>query len=705
MGFHLIRNVLFSFLFLMLSLSLPAERLTQKSEEFRFETVEVLPFWFIILIAVITVIAIIITLFMLLLNLKVAQIKSLLEESEAGYKRLFQSAPDLIALIAYSGEKKWNFIDVNKAFCEKTGFIRDEMLSMNVDDYMTAEFRTKLKPFLNILRNNDSFLLDTKFPAKKGGTIPVQISTQIYTSGGEKYLLTIARDLSERQELNSAISTVQQRYTTIADYNYDWEFWLSEEGGFIYNSPSCERISGYRAEEFSENENLLADIIHPDDRHIWADHLCSEQRDSENERELELRLIKKDGSVVWIHHQSRFVFSSDNQNLGIRGNFRDVTERKGMEEQLAQKQRLSSLGILAGGIAHDFNNLLAIIKGFSDIGKNKEGIDEDVSGIFETINQASIRGEHLTEQILDFSRNKVTETRPVQISAIIKEINKLINPSFPSSITIIQNIENNSFIMADAGQVHRAVMNLCTNARLAMPEGGELTISIKELDPVTISEGLSSFRNRRCMELMIKDSGLGMTEEVKNRAFDPYYTTRKTGEGSGMGLAVVHGLVQQWGGQIVIESSPGQGTAIYLYLPILDFDIDVEPEEPSLEIESRPSKVLVIDDEPMILKLIGFYLEKRGYSVGSFSSPSEALEEFRQNPDEYKLAVMDMTMPGIQGDKLADLLKEIKKDLQVILCSGSAEELQKKLKNDSVDRILNKPFTENEILKMIGELL
>lgn len=676
------------------------------------ETVEVVPPWLIFLVSIITMGIMIVSLFLFLLRRKSFQIKSRLEASEKRYSRLIHSAPYIISVIAYSGDNKWNFIDVNKAFCDKTGYAREEMLTMSLDDYAGKEYDLQLQSIWKLLGQEDSFLLEGKLPVKGGKSLPVEFSVQVFESGGEQYLLSISRDLSERQKLNSAISALQQKYTTIADYNYDWECWLSEDNEFIYNSPSCERISGYKPEEFLENKNLILDIIHPDDIDIWEKHRCrSDSYGHCNESVIEFRLIKKDGSVAWINHQCRTIYGPDKQNLGIRGNFRDITESKLLEEQLAQKQKLSSLGVLAGGIAHDFNNILAIIKGFSDVGRSKEGLDDETVGIFETINKASIRGESLTEQILDFSRNKIAETEPVQISAIISEVYNLIKPSFPSSIRIVQNLESNSSILANSVQVHRVVMNLCTNARLAMHEGGELVLSVRELDENSVSGIHLDLRNQRWMELMIKDNGVGMSRDVEKRAFDPYFTTRKTGEGSGMGLAVVHGLVQQWGGQIKVKSKMGQGTAFYLYLPIVETHIDAEPhetekpEEADIRIDSTPSKIMIIDDEPMILKLLGLFLESAGYSFRSFSSAKDALEEFKTNSSSYNLALMDMTMPDIQGDELAKLFKDVDPDIPVILCSGMAQVLQDKQKPEKVDRLLPKPFTRKNVLELISELL
>ncbi|MDC7231750.1 MAG: PAS domain S-box protein [Spirochaetales bacterium] len=670
------------------------------------EAVEVVPFWLIPALVSAGLIIFVVSLFLLILQYKIKQISARLQESEAGYKRLFHAAPDLISVIGYSDDKTWRFMDVNHAFCEKTGFSAEELLKMDVEEFISSEYKKAFQNGKDLLDDEEISLVETEIPLKQGGTLPIQVSSRIFEQKGNRYILSMSRDLSEREQLNSALSAIEQKYSTIADYNYDWEFWINDEGEFIYNSPSCERISGYTPDEFQQDSTLLGRIIHPDDRGVWEKNFssCSLQ-DSTGEKELELRLIKKDGSVVWIHQQCRRILDTDSRSLGIRGNFRDVTEQKRMKERLAQKQKLSSLGVLAGGIAHDFNNILAIIKGFSEMGKTKDNLDEDTVSLFDTINQASIRGAHLTEQILDFSMNKIAGSKPVQVSSIIREVAALMEASLSDTVKVVPNIENNSFIMADEGQVHRVIMNLCTNARMAMPDGGELRLSVRELDESVIQRKLSGFDGRRCMEVLVHDTGAGMSDEVKMRAFDPYFTTRKTGEGSGMGLAVVHGLVQQWGGRISIESSPGKGTDVFLYLPILDYEIQLEAQTEPPEISSKPSKLLVVDDEPMILKLLKVSLEKEGYTVSGFSSAREALEAFSSDPDSYSLAVFDMTMPELKGDKLAELVKEINPDLPVILCSGSTDQLHDKGKSRVVDAVLNKPFTRLEILEKVSGLL
>jgi PAS domain S-box-containing protein len=669
------------------------------------DTVEVIPPWIFYLTAAAVLVFICVMLFVFLLRLKVAQVSVRLQDSEENYKRLFNGAKDLISVVGLTDDENGMFLDVNESFCEKTGYSQEEMYLMNADEFLKNETTPWREEMSQELRRKGFHITETTLPIKDGGSFPVETSSQLFESRGRQFLLSISRDLSFRDEFDSALSAIQQKYSTIADYNYNWEFWMDDQGQFIYVSPSCERISGYAASEFLENSELLLQIIYPEDRELWDSHFSHQNIEDHKETDTQIRILHKDGSLRWLQHDCWHIRSKDGIDLGLRGNFRDISERKEMEEQLSRKQRLESLGILAGGIAHDFNNVLTVIKGYSDFGMTRFSENQEISSLFETIHKASNRGEALIGKILDFSSNKKTKMIPVQISSMVKEVLTLVTPSFPSSIKIKQIIDNHSYIMADEGQVHRVIMNICTNARLAMPDGGCLTVRLKELEKEEILRKISSCDGTRWMELSFHDTGVGMTEEVKSRIFDPFYTTRKSGEGTGMGLSVVHGLISEWNGQITVESLPGKGTSIILYLPILDYNID--PLEEQKQIYKIPGKlhIIAIDDESLILDLLTLYLEKEGFVVHSFSSALEGIKNFHENPEAYGLAILDMTMPEKRGDLVARELKELRPDLPIILFSGFNENLNQNELPPGIDAFMQKPFDRKTLLEVIAGLV
>jgi len=673
----------------------------KEQKKLRFtDTVEVLPEWIYFLIAGFILCIFIVSLFILLLRQKVRKIGEKLHESEENYSRLFHAARDSIILSSFSSSSPHLVLDVNSSYCSRTGFSREEVLNLNINELGDEDQKPLFAQGRKKIETKGFSLLECRLKTKSGEAFPVEVSSQLFEKNSQKYVISIARDLSDREELKSALSAIEQKYSTIANYNFDWEVWKNDDGSFAYVSPSCERISGYSASEFMEDPQLLRNIIHPDDKEIWDDHIVVEQQESSDIKDLRIRIIRKDGETRWILHDSIRIPSSDGTSLGLRGNFRDVTERMALVEQLAQKQRLESLGVLSGGIAHDFNNILAIIKGFSEIAQFRFKDNDEVLGIFESINQASERAEDLTEQILDFSRNRKIQKKPVNMERIVKDVLKLIKPSFPSDIEILLNLESESSVLADEGQMHRVLVNLCTNARLAMAEGGRLSISLRELKDHEIPAFVENIGSP-CLELIISDTGIGMTDDVKARVFDPFFTTRMAGEGTGLGLSVVHGLISDWGGQIRLESELGSGSSFFIYLPLIQSVVNKDERVENIEKSIETGLVLVMDDEQILLKLIGIYLDSMGYSSECYSKPQEGLEAFMHNPGAYTLAILDKTMPGMKGDQVALHLKKIRPDLPVILCSGFNDSFEEDHLPEGVDSFLQKPYTRDELIREI----
>ncbi len=662
-----------------------------------------IPRWVILLIITFFSIALVVFLFNVILRLRVRQIRERLQHSEASYKGLFNAAGEAILVIAYNTSRGGPIYDVNDSFCRLTGYSRDEILSLSILEYFGGEFKESLLDIMTELEEKGFSLSEMLLPTRSGGNIHVETSVRRFVSHGEPLLLAICRDLRDRDALNSALSAVEQKYTTIADYNYDWEFWMDENEVLIYLSPSCERISGYKAQAFYEDPELLDSLVHPEDRMKWRSHEHGTGMGHDKQRELVFRIIRRDGGIRWLEHQCLQIYSPEGVNLGIRGSFRDITRQKEMEEQLNRKQRLESLGILAGGVAHDFNNILSIIKGFSELGIKHPGAEEELKGFFETIHQASLRAENLTGKILDFSRNRKVELKAVRVSEIVEEIYCLIKASFPSTIEIRMNLNSDAFVLADEGQIHRVVMNICTNARLAMPEGGVLIMSVNERKADELPAGIGLEEESDCLELCISDTGVGMNEEVKARVFDPFFTTREGGQGSGMGLSVVHGIITGWNGHLSIESAPGAGTTLCIYLPLTEAPCRMERKDDDYGLlRNHRGLILVVDDEPLILKLVETYLQRAGMECDCCSSADEAFEKFKNDPASYSLVVADMTMPGMRGDQLAVEVKAIRPDLPVILCSGYSEYADPDKLPEGADALLGKPFAGDDLLNLIG---
>jgi signal transduction histidine kinase/CheY-like chemotaxis protein len=388
----------------------------------------------------------------------------------------------------------------------------------------------------------------------------------------------------------------------------------------------------------------------------------------------------------------------------------DLSERKKIEDQLRQAQKMEAIGTLAGGVAHDFNNILSAIFGYTDLARLEAIGNEKLRDHLAGIIKAAQRARELVSQILAFSRKTRSEKHPLELSPIVKETLKLLRSTLPSTIDIQQQINSAHTIFADPTEIHQVVMNLCTNAYHAMEgTGGILTVSLQErvisspvnLSGTTINPGIY-------VQLTIEDTGIGMSDTTRQKIFEPYFTTKDPGTGTGLGLAVVHGIVNGHNGYITVSSTPGQGTAFHVFFPVV---AQVSPshteEEPPLpQLQGGNETIMLVDDEEDILKYYSELLGRFSYQVVTYSSSSEALEAFRKDPAAFDLVITDQTMPDMTGDRLGREMLGIRADLPIIACSGFSRLLTKKeFLAAGFKDYFQKPVETEQFLHRIREIL
>jgi signal transduction histidine kinase len=379
------------------------------------------------------------------------------------------------------------------------------------------------------------------------------------------------------------------------------------------------------------------------------------------------------------------------------------------EKRFRQVQKIESLGTLAGGIAHDFNNILSAINGFSELAMEKAKADPSQLACLREIHQAGMRASDLVRQILTFSRKSNTELKPLCIDLVVKEAMQLLRSTLPTSIEIKKRIQTRlDPIMADPTQVHQIIMNLCTNASHAMePDGGTLAVMLTQETPDTafFREHLD-MRPGDYLKLTLSDTGCGMTPEVLSSIFDPYFTTKDLGEGTGLGLSVVHGIVKDHGGAIEVQSEPGVGTTFTLYFPTVQRKTSSNGIDSGASLPGGEERILLIDDEPSILRLNRSILRELGYRVSSESDSQRALEQFRATPEAYDLIHTDMTMPKLTGDRLAKSIRSIRQDIPIILSTGYNRKMdESQAKKLGIDLLMMKPVSRKVLAKEIRRLL
>ena len=416
------------------------------------------------------------------------------------------------------------------------------------------------------------------------------------------------------------------------------------------------------------------------------------------------------GKEIYLQYYLTPILDPGGKVTGVQAILEDVSGQRKLEDQLLQAQKMEAIGTLAGGIAHDFNNILAAILGYAELASLRVPEDSEVMENLQQCLQAVHRAKDLVRQILTFSRQGKQERKPMDIRPIVKEGLKFLRASLPVTIEIRENIEGNlGVIEADPTQIHQMLMNLCTNAAHAMREkGGILEVSLTRFS--LTSEYSSAYPELEAgpyLKLRVSDTGHGMPPEVQRRIFDPYFTTKKVGEGTGLGLAVVHGIVKSYRGGITVSSEPGKGTTFEIYLPGV---YPVKPPAQVARMEPLPlgghERILFVDDEKAIVEIAQGLIERLGYEVEVRTSSIEARAMFRANPDRFDLVITDMTMPNMTGDKLAQEILSLRPGLPIILCTGFSEYItEERAQALGIQEFVMKPLVMKDLAKVIRRAL
>lgn len=387
----------------------------------------------------------------------------------------------------------------------------------------------------------------------------------------------------------------------------------------------------------------------------------------------------------------------------------DITERLSLEQQLRQAQKMESLGILAGGIAHDFNNILAALLGYADLASTRLNGQPKVLEYLQQVAAAGKRATELVQQILTFSRRKDADRHPLHIPIVVREALKLLRSTLPTTITIKTAINTAvDRVMADPTQIHQIIMNLCVNASHAMePAGGTLTVSVDQVTPDhEFSKEHPALTPGSYLRLQVIDSGCGMPREIMDTIFDPYFTTKSQGEGTGLGLAVVHGIVKQYRGEIVVDSIPGKGSTFTIFLPVVSRSEEISILSTNGLLKGREEHILFVDDEPLLCKFYQYFLQEQGYRITTRTTPEEALTLVEQDPTAFDLVLSDMTMPGMTGDQLGKRIMMRHPDLPVLLMTGYTKILSnEQAREQGFCGLLFKPIPQQELLMTLRTIL
>ncbi len=531
--------------------------------------------------------------------------------------------------------------------------------------------------------------------------------------------------LEDKQKALDMVRASEKQYRLLAD-NVKEVIWTLDLKTLkiSYITPSILSMMGYTPEEaksqFSFKKMLLPESAKKAMNIVTTgfmlnDEISKQQLELEDKPPVELECYTKDGNIIWTETTITFLRDEQNRPFEMLGVSRDITERKRsekerrkLEEQLIQSNKLEAIGTLAGGISHDMNNILTAIMGYVELSLSDVSLDSKIYQRLKRVLNACHRARDLVKQILTFSRQDSQENIPVNINIMVKEVLKLIRASLPTTIKIEQNIPKDKYIIiADPTKIHQIIMNLCSNAGYAMQESGGLLAVCTELmdiDPDSAEKYLD-LNPGKYIRLTVSDTGCGMDKKVMERIFEPFFTTKPRGKGTGMGLAMVHGILRSLGGNIYVYSEVGKGTTFHLFFPRAPEGSDTKTLE-SFNIARGDERILYVDDEVAIVDMAQEMLTTLGYKVDGVVGSFEAFERFKQNPDRFDVVITDQTMPEMTGCDLAKKIWEIRPGLPIILCSGFNDLVNpESAKRMGICQYIMKPYSKQEISIKIRKAL
>lgn len=473
------------------------------------------------------------------------------------------------------------------------------------------------------------------------------------------------------------IAESEWKFRTLSEFASDWEYWIDEKQEVVFISTSCEQVSGYTQEEFISNPALRHEIVHPEDKASYAVHRDSFAM-SHNE-EIEFRIITKQGKMKWLSHVCRPIYIED-RFLGRRVSNRDITDRKMLEEQLLQSQKMESLGLMAGGVAHDFNNLLTAITGYSSMLQHEhENGDEKTKRFIRQVLNASERAQVLTGSLLAFSRKQIIKPDAIKLNEVISNISGLLKSLTGEDVEVIIACSGTEFpVFADPNQIEQVVMNLVTNARDSMPAGGRVAIGTT---PELLGREFAAkygAKPGRYMMLSVSDTGSGIDKKDVPHIFEPFFTTKEKNKGTGLGLAMVYGIIKQHGGVIDVHTEKGWGTTFKVYLPASEGAVGKEHEHAGAlsDMDFRGSEtILVAEDEEAVRGFLEDALRGYGYKVLIAVDGADAIEKYSENREAIDMVLLDVVMPRKNGKEVYDHIKNMTPDVRTLFMSGYTQDI------------------------------
>ena len=633
---------------------------------------------------------------------------SRIAETLQRHNRAMDSAGNGIAIVNSKGQHTY----ANAAFAATLGFSdAEDVLGRNWREiYAPQDVQLLESEIRKSLQSSAKWQGPANLHRPDGTVLPIEMSITTLPDGG---VVCISRDVSEHREAENARAQAEAKFRMlveqVAAISYIAE--LGVHGEWLYVSPQVESMFGFAPQEWLIDSRAWIRHVHPEDHKIVE---AAEEASRRGEPfQAEYRVVRKDGRVIWVSDTAVVVAGSDAHPV-MEGIIVDITERKQLETQLQQARKMEAIGRLAGGIAHDFNNLLTIIKGYTELALKRPKITPELQADVERIEDASERASTLVRQLLAFSRRQVLQPKLIDLNTIVLGLDKLLRRLMDEGIQLM-TIPGKDIgtIKADPGQMEQVIMNLVVNARDAMPKGGRITVETcnVDLDEAYASEHVTVKPGSYVM-LSVSDTGMGMAPETVAHIFEPFYTTKESSRGTGLGLSTVYGIVKQSGGYIWVYSEPGSGSSFKVYLPRIQQPAEtlVAPKAAIGE-QKGTETILLVEDQPQVRELAQVALQQKGYTVLVAGTPEEAEHASEIHNGEIDLLLADVMLPGISGRALAMRLMPQQTKMRVLYMSGytfsviaqGAHGLGGTLEEGVA--FLQKPFTPRALCEKVREVL
>ena len=625
-----------------------------------------------------------------------------LRESEELYKALFDDAP----LAYHELDKDGRFTRVNQTELQLLGYTAEEMQGRFAWEFIVDKV-SRESTMGKLSGNRPLQPFERTFIRKDGTHVPVEIHDRLlYDADGRiSGIRSTLHDITERKRAESALRESEERYRDLVENAHDIIYSHDLNGNYLSVNKAAERITGYSHEEALKLN--MSQTLPPEcaDR---AKEMIAKKLAGENVTAYELEILAKDGRRIAIEVNSKLMYENG-VPVAVQGIARDVTERRHLEEQLRQSQKMEAIGQLAGGVAHDFNNLLTAINGYSSLALQRVDDDSSIKPYLEEVKKAGDRAANLTRQLLAFGRKQIMQPLALDLNSVVSDMNKMLRRLIGEDIVLTAKLAPDlTKIKADPGQVEQVLINLVVNARDAMPTGGNLTIETANvsLDQEYASRHMGIQPGKYVM-LAVSDTGSGMDEATRARIFEPFFTTKEKGKGTGLGLSTVYGIVQQSGGSIWVYSELNQGTSFKVYLPELRSNASADVvESNSDEIATGSETILLVEDEEVVRGLTTTILEGAGYHVIAAGGGAEATKLCADQNEPIDLLLTDVVMPKTSGKEVAEQLTKMQPGLKVLFMSGYTDEaiVHHGVLDANVE-FIQKPFTPVALSKKIREVL